>query len=62
MFKDDVTTALAANTAAITALTGRLPTPVDPATIVPVADQQAVVAGIEASTAAINAIDPATAP
>ena len=62
MFKDDVTAALAANTAAITALMGRLPVPTDPATIVPVADQQAAVAGINASTAAINAIDPATAP
>ena len=62
MFIDDVKTALATQTASITALAGRLPAPVDPATIVPVADQQAALAGIAANTAAIDAIAPAPAP
>lgn len=62
MFKDDVTAALATQATAITALAGRLPTPVDPATIVPVVDQTAILSGIATNTAAINAIDPATAP
>jgi hypothetical protein len=59
MFKDDVTTALATQTTAIDALKTRVPAPPDPATIVPVADQTAILSGIATNTAAINAIDPA---
>lgn len=59
MFKDDVTAALTAQTTAIDALKTRVPTPPDPATIVPVADQTSILSGIAANTAAINAIDPA---
>ncbi len=62
MFRDDVTAALSTQTAAITALAGRQPVPPDPATIVPVADQQAAIAGINANTAAIEAINQAPAP
>ena len=61
MFKDDVTAALVAQTAAIAALAARVPPIVDPATIVPLADQQSVVAGIVANTVTISATDAAPA-
>ncbi len=62
MFIDDANTKLTALGAAIDAIPSRIPPPgtVDPATIVPVADQQAVLAGIDAATAKANAINPPT--
>ena len=62
MFKDDVTAALTAQKNAIAALAARVPPIVDPATIIPVADQQAVVADIVANTVVINSTDAAPAP
>jgi len=62
MFKDDVTAALVKQSTAIDNLVARVPPTVDPATIVPVADQQAAVAGIQANTDRIDAVAPAPAP
>jgi len=61
MFIDDANTKLTALNAAIDAIPGRIPPPQpppDPATIVPVADQQTVLSGIDAATAKANAILP----
>ena len=54
MFIDDANTKLAALNTAIAAIPGAQP-PVDPATIVPVADQNTVLDGIDAATAAAKA-------
>ncbi len=54
MFIDDANTKLDALKTAIAAIPGAQP-PVDPATIVPVADQQTVLKGIDEATQAANA-------
>ncbi len=54
MFIDDANTKLAALNTAIAAIPGAQP-PVDPATIVPLADQTTVLNGIDAATQAANA-------
>ena len=54
MFIDDANTKLAALNTAIANIPAPQP-PVDPATIVPVADQQTVLNGIDAATAAATA-------
>jgi hypothetical protein len=61
-FIDDVNTKLQAQSDAINALAARIPAPgppVDPATIVSVADQQTVLAGIDANTAKVTGLAPA---
>lgn len=57
-FIDDATAALKTQADAIDALGARLPGPTDPATIVPVADQQLVLSGIAANTDKVNALAP----
>ena len=54
MFIDDANTKLAALNDAIAKIPGAQP-PVDPATIVPLADQKTVLDGIDAATAAATA-------
>ena len=58
-FIDDATTKLTALGAAIDAIPSRIPPAPDPSTIVPVADQQSFLSGIDAATAKANAINPA---
>jgi hypothetical protein len=56
MFIDEATAKLTALGTAIDAIPSRIPPAPDPATIVPVADQQAVLSGIDAATAKANDI------
>ncbi len=60
-FIDDANTKLAAQTQAINDLAARIPPPappVDPATIVPLADQQTVLNAIDSNTAQIGTLAP----
>lgn len=58
MFVQDATAKLQTQSDAIDALAARIPAPVDPATVVSVADQNTVLDGIDANTAKIAAILP----
>ena len=60
-FIDDATTKLQALGDSIDAIPGRIPPPVtvDPATIVPLTDQQTVLSGLDAAKVKADAILPA---